>query len=84
MTLDRKSLKIKKELSKVAEALESTEREKEGIERGKVQQVRAWRKLQKLKEESLGSFLEQRAEEIGFQNRRRFLQTPPVYSLFGH
>ena len=41
VTLDRKSLKIKKELSKLAKALESTELEKEGIERGKVQQVRA-------------------------------------------
>ncbi len=34
--------------------------EKEEIERGKVEQIRSWKKLQELKEDGLGSFLSKR------------------------
>ncbi len=75
MTLDRKTQKIKRELKQLAKELERTEHEKEEIERGKEQQVRARNKLRELREHGLGSFLEQRAEEIDFDDRRRLLET---------
>ena len=75
VTLDRKTQKIKKELKHVVRELERTELEREEIERGKVQQVRAWNKLQELKEDGLGSFLEQRAEGIDFDDKRSLLET---------
>jgi len=54
----------------VAWELERTE-----LEQGKVQQVGAWNKLQQLKEDGLGSSLEQRAEGIDFDDKRSFLET---------
>ncbi len=75
MTLDRKTQKIKRELKQLAKELERTEHEKEEIERGKAQEVRARNKLRELKEHGLGSFLEQRAEEIDLADRRRLLET---------
>ena len=75
VTLDRKTQKIKRELKQLAEELERTEHEKEEIESGKAQQVRARNKLSELRVHGLGSFLEQRAEEIDFDDRRRLLET---------
>ena len=75
MTLERKTQNIKRELTQLAKELEGTEHEKEEIERGKAQQVRARNKLNELREHDLGSFLEQKAEEIDFDDRRRLLET---------
>ncbi len=75
MTLDRKTQKIKRELKQLAKELERTEHEREEIERGKAQEVRARNKLRELREHGLGSFLEQRGEEIDFDDRRRLLET---------
>ena len=75
VTLDHKTQRIQRELKQLAKELERTEQEKEEIDRGKAQQVRARNKLRELREHGLGSFLEQRAEEIDFDDRRRLLET---------
>ncbi|MDA2934349.1 hypothetical protein MYX82_08390 [Acidobacteria bacterium AH-259-D05] len=62
-------------LTMPAKELARTELEKEEIKRGRAQQVRARNKLRELREYGLGSFLEQRAEEIDFDDRRRLLET---------
>lgn len=72
MTRDRKTQKIKRELKQLAKELERTEHEREEIERGKAQEVRARNKLRELREYGLGSFSSKGA-------RRSTLMTDVVY-----
>ena len=73
VTLDQKMEGIQRQLKKARKEVERLESEMEQIEKGKVQQARARTKLEELKENGLGTFLEQRAEEIDFDEKRRLL-----------
>ena len=74
-TLDHKIDGVQKQLEKGKREVERLKLEMEQITRGKVQQVRARKKLEELKEHGLGTFLEQRAEEIDSEDKRRLLGT---------
>ena len=67
-TLDHKMEGVQKQLEKAAREAQRVNSEMEQIERGKAQQ-----KLEELKKHGFGTFLEQTADQVGFDEKRRFL-----------